>query len=76
LARHSFGVDSLGKSLVLVGLVIALLGAGLWLFGRGGGAWLPGDIVVEKRHVRFYFPVVTCLVVSLVLSGIAWLMRR
>lgn len=60
----------------MLGLAIALLGALLWLFGRSGGGFLPGDIVVEKKNVRFYFPVVTCLVVSLVLSLIAWLFRR
>ena len=69
-------MDSLGKNLVLIGLVIAAVGAALWLFGRSGGGLLPGDIVVEKKNVRFYFPIVTCLVISLVLSAIAWLMRR
>jgi len=69
-------MDSLGKSLVLFGLVIAAIGAALWIFGRGGGGFLPGDIVIEKKNVRFYFPVVTCLVISLVLSLIAWLTRR
>jgi hypothetical protein len=69
-------VDSLGKSLLVFGLVIAAIGAALWLFGRSGGGFLPGDIVVERKNVRFYFPIVTCLVISLVLTVIAWLMRR
>jgi hypothetical protein len=69
-------VDSLGKNLVVIGLVIAAVGVALWLFGRSGGGLPPGDIVVEKKNARFYFPIVTCLVVSLVLSLIAWLMRR
>lgn len=69
-------MDSLGKNLVLIGLVIAAVGGALWLLGRSGGGLLPGDIVVEKRNVRFYFPIVTCLVISLVLSAIAWLTRR
>ena len=75
MGKH-FRVDSLGKSLVVVGLIIAALGALLWLFGRGGGDLLPGDIVLEKKNVRIYFPIVTCLVISLVLSLIAWLFRR
>ena len=75
-AEHGLPVDSLGKNLVVIGLVIAAVGAALWLFGRAGGGLLPGDIVVEKKNVRFYFPVMTCLVISLVLSAIAWLMRR
>jgi hypothetical protein len=69
-------VDSLGKTLVVLGLVLAPVGGMLWLFARSGGGLLPGDIVVEKKNVRFYFPVVTCLVISVVLSLIAWLTRR
>ena len=69
-------MDSLGKSLVAIGLVLVLVGAALWIFGRSGGGLLPGDIVVERKNIRFVFPIVTCLVVSLVLSAIAWLMRR
>jgi len=69
-------VESLGKTLVVAGLLIAVVGAALWLFGRQGGGFLPGDIVVERKSVRFYFPVVTCLVVSAVLSLVMWLLRR
>jgi hypothetical protein len=69
-------VDSLGKNLVVVGLLLAAVGGVLWLLGRHGGGFLPGDIVVERKSFRFYFPVVTCLVVSVVLSAIAWLLRR
>ncbi len=69
-------MDQLGKSLVVFGLVIVVLGALLWLSGRHGGGLLPGDIVVERKNIRFYFPVVTCLLLSVVLSLIAWLFRR
>jgi hypothetical protein len=69
-------VDSLGKNLVVMGLLLAAVGVVLWVWGRHGGGFLAGDIVVEKKNFRFYFPVVTCLVVSLVLSAIAWLLRR
>lgn len=75
-AAHDPCVDSLGKNLIVIGLVIAAMGVGLWLFGRAGGGFLPGDIVVERKNVRFYFPVVTCIVVSLGLSVMAWLLRR
>jgi hypothetical protein len=71
-----WSVESLGKNLVVIGVVLALTGAALWIFGRSGGGFLPGDIVVEKKNVRFYFPVVTCLIVSLVLNVILWLLRR
>ena len=61
---------------MVLGLAIAVAGAVVWLLGRHGGGLLPGDIVVERKNFRFYFPVVTCLVVSAVLSLIAWLFRR
>lgn len=66
----------LGKNLVILGVLLVLVGGALWLFGRHGGGLLPGDIVVERKNVRFYFPVVTCLVISVALSLIAWLFRR
>lgn len=69
-------MDSLGKSLVVLGLLIAACGAVVWLLGRHGGGLLPGDIVIERKNVRFYFPVVTCIVISVVLSLLAWLFRR
>jgi hypothetical protein len=69
-------MDSLGRNLVVIGLLIAVAGAVLWVFGRHGGGLLPGDIVVERKNVRFYFPVVTCLVVSAVLSLVSWWLRR
>jgi hypothetical protein len=47
----------------------------VWLEKRGLGP-LPGDIVVERGQFRFYFPIVTCLAVSVVLSFILWLFER
>ena len=69
-------MDSLGKTLIVLGLVLVVMGALFWFFGRSGGGLLPGDIVIEKKNVRFYFPIVSCIVISLVLSLIAWLTRR
>lgn len=60
----------------MFGVTLALLGVGLWLFGRAGGGFLPGDIVIERKHVRFYFPIMTCLIVSAALSLVAWWLRR
>ena len=69
-------MGELGRNLVFIGLTIAVVGAALWIFGRNGGGLLPGDIAVEKKNVRFYFPIVTCLVISAVLTLVAWLFRR
>ena len=63
---------------LLIGLGVALLLAGLlwpWL-GRIPFGRLPGDILVEREGSRFYFPITTCIVVSLVVSAVAWLFRR
>ena len=60
---------TLGITLVVVGLLWP------WLTKLGLGR-LPGDIVIERQNGRFYFPVMTSLIVSLVLSLLFWLFRR
>jgi len=67
----------LGKLLVVVGAAILLVGILLWS-GSGAG-WigrLPGDIRIEREHWAFYFPIVTCLILSLLLSLLFALFRR
>ncbi len=62
--------------LIIVGVLIAGIGV-VWLLSPAI-PWLgklPGDIVIERENFRFYFPVVTCIVVSLLLTGIMWLVR-
>jgi hypothetical protein len=67
----------LGKSLILMGLVIAAFGAILWLFsGMPFLGRLPGDIYLRRGNFTFYFPVVTCILISVALSLIFALMRR
>jgi hypothetical protein len=62
--------------LVAIGLVLVLVGL-LWpLLSKLGLGRLPGDIVIERGNVRFYFPIVTCLIVSIVLSFFFWLLNR
>ncbi len=64
----------LGRLLLILGAVIAIVG-GLLYFGarlpfRLGR--LPGDIIHRSEHTTFYFPIVSCLVISIVLSVILW----
>ena len=65
-----------GWGLVVIGLVIVVIGL-FWVFApsflRPGR--LPGDIVIEGKNTRIYLPIVTCLVISVVLSLIMWLIR-
>lgn len=65
-----------GWTLVIVGLLIAGIGV-LWLFGPSI-PWLgrlPGDIVIERENFRLYFPLATCILLSLLLKGVLWLVR-
>ncbi len=68
----------MGKMLLLVGGVLVLLGALLTLGGklplRLGR--LPGDIVWQGKGGSFYFPIVTCIVISMVLSGFLWVIAQ
>lgn len=62
-------MNELGKALVVLGLALALLGAVLWVGGEI--PWLgrlPGDIRVDREHFKFYFPLTTCLLISIVLT--------
>lgn len=70
-------MNELGKLLVIVGVVMVVVGALLWSgVGRGWFGQLPGDIHVERDNFSFHFPLVTCLVISAVLTLVAWLVRR
>ncbi len=68
-----FGLQQIGKWLLLVGLITAALGAMLLLLGRLGLFRLPGDIEFGTRNWRFYFPLASCLLISVVLTLILWL---
>ena len=62
--------------LITIGLVLVAVGL-LWPWlGKLGLGRLPGDIVVARGSFSFYFPIVTCLVVSVVLSLVFWLLNR
>ncbi|HZK81451.1 MAG TPA: DUF2905 domain-containing protein [Humisphaera sp.] len=63
----------LGRLLLIGGLIIALIGAVVWGLGRMGFGGLPGDIQYQSPHVRIYFPIVTCIVLSLVLTAVMWI---
>lgn len=70
--------SQMGKSLMWIGAL--LFGAGLLLFfaprlpfriGR-----LPGDIVIRGKNTTFYFPLATCLLLSLLFSLVSWLLKK
>jgi len=71
--------STFGKYIILIGLALVLLGAVVYFLGDKLN-WLgrlPGDIRIEgKNGGGFYFPIVTCIVVSIVLNLIIVLIRR
>ncbi|HOP73811.1 MAG TPA: DUF2905 domain-containing protein [Bacillota bacterium] len=70
-------LSGLGKILVLTGLGLAGVGVLLWVGGKIPGLGrLPGDIVIKRDNFTFYFPLATCVIMSIVLSLIMALFRR
>lgn len=64
------------RFLIGLGLVVLIVGIAWPLLSRIGLGRLPGDIVLERGGTSFYFPIVTCIIVSIVLSAIFWLFNR
>jgi len=68
------GFGSLGKILILIGLAFIAVGVAIIVLGRFPQVplgRLPGDIRIERENVRFYFPLVTCILLSLIVT-ILW----
>jgi len=71
-------MQPIGKLIFFAGLGIALVGIIIWLLGNRLHWFgnLPGDIRVERPNFKFYAPIVSMLLVSILLSLIMWLIRR
>ena len=70
-------MQDVGKLLVWAGLLMALAGLFLWkLGGRIPLGRLPGDFYVQKPNFTFYFPLTTCILLSLLVTLALWLFRR
>jgi hypothetical protein len=70
-------LSSLGKILIITGLAIA--GIGILLVLTPKVPWLgklPGDILIKKDNVRFYFPITTCIIISIILTFLFYLFRK
>ena len=67
---------TMARFLIMLGLAILVIGV-LWPYlARIGLGRLPGDIVVKRDNVTFYFPIVTCLLLSVVFSALLWAINR
>ena len=76
MRSHSSTVMDVQRFLIGLGLVILIAGIMWPMLSRIGLGRLPGDIIFERGGTTFYFPLVTCIVISLVLSAVFWLVNR
>ncbi len=71
------GIQHIGKFLLLLGLIISAVGGLVLLSGKI--PWigrLPGDIIIQRRNFTLYFPLVTSILISLILTLIFWIISR
>ncbi|HSB51378.1 MAG TPA: DUF2905 domain-containing protein [Dissulfurispiraceae bacterium] len=71
------GIEHIGKSLLIIGLVICA--AGLLLMFAGKMPWigkLPGDILIQKKNFTFYLPIATSIILSIILTLIFFILGR
>jgi ribose/xylose/arabinose/galactoside ABC-type transport system permease subunit len=66
----------MSRALITIGIILVILGL-LWPWlQKSGIGRLPGDLMVERDNFRFYFPITTSIIVSLVVTLLFWLFRR
>ena len=70
-------MNDLGKSIIVIGIILVIAGIMLTLVGKIPGIGkLPGDILVKKENFSFYFPLTTCILLSLIISAIMYLIGK
>ncbi|WFA09855.1 DUF2905 domain-containing protein [Tissierella sp. Yu-01] len=69
-------MDSLGKLIITIGLILIIIGLFITLGGKFGIGKLPGDIYIDKGNFKFYFPITTSIIISIVLSLILKFFRK
>lgn len=66
----------MSRFLIILGIILVIIGLALPWLQKAGLGRLPGDIVIERDNFRFYFPITTSILISLILSLIFWFFRR
>lgn len=69
-------MQTVGKLLMGLAVILFVAGGVVWLLGRFGGGFLPGDIVFRRGNTTIVFPIVTMLIVSIVLTVVLNLFFR
>ena len=70
------GPQQLGKWLVVLGAIVIVMGLLMMLLDKIGVSRLPGDMEFGGRNWRVYFPLGTCILLSLLLTAILWLIQH
>jgi magnesium-transporting ATPase (P-type) len=71
-------MPQLGKILIAIGIILVIMGLIIWLAGNKMH-WignLPGDIRIEKENLRFYFPITTMIILSVIFTLIIWIYKK
>ena len=66
----------LGKNLIMMGIVLIILGIIITLGAKLGIGKLPGDIIIQRGSMRFYFPIVTSIFLSIILTLLINFLKR
>lgn len=70
-----FGPHQFGKILLLTGILISLFGGLIILLSHLGLFKLPGDITLQGKNWKVYFPLATCIILSIILTLFLWLIN-
>jgi hypothetical protein len=70
-------MNELGRAILILGVVLVVVGGAILLLGRAGIpiGRLPGDITYRGKNTTVFFPIVTCIVTSLVLTIVSWMIQ-
>jgi len=68
-----FGPQQIGRWLITVGIIIALVGGLIMMLGRIGLFKLPGDFQFGYKNWRIYLPIGSCILISIILTVVLWL---
>jgi len=72
----NLGIEPFGKTLIGIGILLVVVGIIMMIGTKFGIGKLPGDIYIQKGNFSFYFPLATCIIISIVLSIIFSLMKK
>ncbi|NRA74094.1 MAG: DUF2905 domain-containing protein [Rickettsiales bacterium] len=64
------------KLLILIGIIFIVVGLSWSFITKLGLGKLPGDLSIETKNFKFYFPITTCIIISLIITLVLWLLKK